>query len=48
MSGIRYAMPLISPCFYAVELYICEIRGFHGGEDDDAVLLGFGTVWTRR
>jgi hypothetical protein len=23
-----------------------EIRGFHGGEDNDGVLLGFGAVFT--
>jgi hypothetical protein len=23
---------------------ICEILGFHGGDDDDDVLLGFGAV----
>jgi hypothetical protein len=22
----------------------CEILGFHGGEDDDVVILGFGAV----
>jgi hypothetical protein len=29
-------------------IWFCEIWGFHGGEDDDVVLLGFGVVWTRR
>jgi hypothetical protein len=24
--------------------WICDIWDFHGGEDDDDVLLGFGTV----
>jgi hypothetical protein len=37
----------ISLCLLETSLR-SEIWGFHGGEDDDDVLLGFGAVKTRQ
>jgi hypothetical protein len=45
MGDVTYAVPLISPCFYTIKLYVCEIWGFRGGDDDDT---GFGAFYTRR